>query len=81
MKSNENQENRLVIYTILLNKSDTYDWFRIVNKEKAKAHMKQIAKLGGTKDLYLLETPDSIHDTFIQIANALTPKYGLKLNN
>ena len=81
MKSNENQENRLVIYTILLNVYDTYDWFRIVNKEKAKAHMKQIAKLGGTRSLYLLETPDSMHDTFIQIANALTPKYGLKLNN
>ena len=81
MKSNENQENRLVIYTILLNVYDTWDWFRIVNKEKAIAHMKQIAELGGTKNLYLLETPDSMHDTFIQIANALTPKYGLKLNN
>ena len=81
MKSNENQENRLVIYTILLNMHDYFDLFRKVNREEAKAHMKEIANLGGTKDLFLLETPDSMHDTFIQIADALTPKYGLKLNN
>ena len=61
--------------------SDYFDFFRKVNREEAKAHMKEIAKLGGTEDLNLLETPDSMHDTFIQIAQALTPKYGLKLNN
>ena len=81
MKSNENQENRLVIYTILLNTYDYFDLFRKVNREEAIAHMKEIANLGGTKDLFLLETPDSMHDTFIQIADALTPNYGLKLNN
>lgn len=81
MKSNENQENQIVIYTILLNMSDSLNWFRKVNRKEAIAHMKEIAKLGGTKDLNLLKTPDSMHDTFIQIAEALTPKYGLKLNN
>ena len=81
MKSNENQENRIVIYTILLNMYDFFDLLRKVNREEAIAHMKEIAKLGGTKDLNLLKTPDSMHDTFIQIAQALTPNYGLKLNN
>ena len=61
--------------------SDYFDFFRKVNREEAIAHMNEIAKLGGTKDLNLLETPDSMHDTFIQIAQALTPNYGLKLNN
>ena len=61
--------------------SDSWNWFRKVNRNEAIAHMKEIAKLGGTKDLNLLKTPDSMHDTFIQIAEALTPKYGLKLNN
>ena len=60
---------------------DLLDFIRKVNREEAIAHMKKIAKLGGTKDLNLLKTPDSMHDTFIQIAQALTPKYGLKLNN
>ena len=60
---------------------DLFDFIRKVNREEAIAHMNEIAKLGGTKDLNLLETPDSMHDTFIQIAQALTPNYGLKLNN
>lgn len=80
MMNYENKENPLVIYTIFLNVYDTWDLFRKVNKEEAKLHMQNIAKIGGSKNLYVLNTPDSMHDTFIQIANALTPKYGLKLN-
>ena len=41
--------------------------------------MTEIAKLGGTKELYLLQTPEAIHNTFIKIANAITPGYGLKI--
>ena len=80
MMNNGNKENPLVIYTIFLNVYDTWDLFRMVNKEAARTHMENIAKIGGSKHLYLLNTPDSMHETFIQIANILTPKYGLKLN-
>ena len=41
--------------------------------------MNKIAELGGSKKLFLLETSDAIYSAFIKIANAITPKYGLKI--
>ena len=81
MKTNEKNENKIVIFAILLNIYDTFvtSWFGI-NREKGIKHMTKIARLGGSKDLYLLNTPESMHKTFIKIANSITPRYGLKIN-
>ena len=80
MKTNEQNENNLIIFAILLNLYDRYitSWFGI-NREEGIKHMTKIAKLGGSKDLYILETPESIHKTFIKIANAITQSFGLKI--
>lgn len=81
MKDNQNNEYDLVIYSILLNISDNFitSWFSI-NREKGMQHMKKIAELGGTKDMFNIQIPDDVENTFNKIANAITPKYGLKIN-
>jgi len=43
-------------------------------------HMKKIAELGGTKDMFNIQIPDDVEKTFNKIAKAITPKYGLKIN-
>ena len=80
MITNNNQENKLIIYTILLNKYDSFitSWFGI-NREQGIKFMNEIAALGGSEKLFLVETSDSMHNTFIKIANAITQKYGLKI--
>ena len=80
MITNNNQENKLIIYTILLNKYDSFitSWFGI-NREQGIKFMNEIAALGGSEKLFLVETPDSMHNTFIKIANAITQEYGLKI--
>ena len=81
MQTNENTENHLIIYTILLNTEDEHFWTRWFGigktREEGESHMKKIAELGGTEDVHLVEAPEAIHNTFIKIANAITPKYGL----
>ena len=81
MKTNEKNENKLVIFAILLNIYDKFftSWFGI-NREQGIKHMTKIARLGGSNNLYLLITPDSMHQTFIQIADSITQRYGLKIN-
>ena len=80
MKTNENQENLLIIYTIFLNISDNFftSWFGI-NREEGERHMNKIAQIGGSKASFSLKTPDSMHNTFVKIAEAITQKYGLKI--
>ena len=80
MKTNKGQENHLIIFTILLNIYDSFitSWFG-TNREQGIKHMNKIAELGGSKKLFLLETSDAMYSAFIKIANAITPKYGLKI--
>ena len=42
--------------------------------------MKKIAELGGTKEMFEIQVPEEIDNAFKRIANAITPKYGLKIN-
>ena len=81
MKKNQNNEYDLIIYSILLNLSDNIltSWFGI-NREQGMNHLKKIAELGGTKDMFNIQIPDDVENTFNKIANAITPKYGLKIN-
>ena len=80
-KNIDKDENQLLIYTILLNKSDSYitHYFGI-NREKGIEYMKEIARIGGTNELFITQAPDEIDNAFIKIANAINPKYGLKIN-
>ena len=76
----ENHEKHLIIYTILLNL--TSGFFHSIfgySKDNSKAHMNAIAFFGNSNNLYESQTPDEIHKAFITIANAITPKFGLKL--
>jgi len=80
-KAIDKDENKLFIYTILLNKSDSYiTWYFGTNREKGKEFMNKIAKIGGTNELFFLKTPEDIDNAFIKISNAINPKYGLKIN-
>ena len=81
MNKNQNNEYDLVIYSILLNISDNIftSWF-LINREQGMKHMKNIAELGGTKDMFNIQIPDDVEKTFNKIAKAITPKYGLKIN-
>ena len=80
MITNNNQENKLIIYTILLNKYDSiFTSLFGKNREQGIKFMNEIAALGGSEKLFLVETSDSMHNTFIKIANAITQKYGLKI--
>ena len=80
-KNIDKDENQLLIYTILLNLSDhiLISYFGI-NREKGIEYMNKIAKIGGTNELFLIQTPEEIDNAFIKIANAINPKYGLKIN-
>ena len=42
-------------------------------------HMTKIAELGGTKQMFNIQIPEDVENTFNKIANAITPKYGLKI--
>ena len=81
MNKNQKNEYDLIIYTILLNLSDNLftSWF-LINREQGMNHMKKIAELGGTKDMFNIQIPDDVEKTFNKIAKAITPKYGLKIN-
>ena len=82
MQTNENYENHekhLIIYTILLNLTSSFLHEMFASRENSKRHMNKIADLGKSKNLFELNTPNEIHKAFINIANAITPKFGLKL--
>ena len=80
-KNIDKDENKLLIYTILLNLSDNIlTWYFGINREKGKEYMNKIANIGGTNELFLLHVPEEIDNVFIKIANAINPKYGLKIN-
>ena len=83
MRTNERRENsKLLIYSILLSQSESF--FRrfttYPNREEGITHMTEIAKLGGTKKLFEAQSPEEINNAFQSIANAINPKYGLKIN-
>ena len=83
MRTNENKENsKLLIYSILLSQTDPF--YRPItfypNRVQGIAHMTEIAKLGGTKKLFEAQSPEEINNAFQSIANAINPKYGLKIN-
>ena len=50
-----------------------------INKEQGIRHMKKIAELGGTKEMFEIQVPEEIDNAFKRIADAITPKYGLKI--
>ena len=82
MKTNEKKENsKLLIYSILLSHSDPF--YRPLtlypNRDQGISHMNRIAELGGTKTLFEAQTPEEINNAFQSIANAISPKYGLKI--
>ena len=82
MKTNEKKENsKLLIYTILLSEEDPYyrPFTFYPNRMQGIEHMTEIAKLGGTKKLFEAQSPKEINDAFQSIANAISPKYGLKM--
>ena len=80
-KNLDKDENQLLIYTILLNLSDNFFISHFgINREKGIEYMNAIAKIGGTNELFLIETPEDIDNVLIKIANAINPKYGLKIN-
>ena len=82
MKTNEKKENsKLLIYTILLSQSDPFyrPLTKYPNRNQGITHMTQIAELGGTKNLFEAKTPEQINNAFQNIANAISPKYGLKI--
>ena len=82
MRTNERRENsKLLIYSILLSQTDPF--YRPItfypNRVQGIAHMTEIAKLGGTKKLFEAQSPEEINNAFQSIANAINPKYGLKI--
>jgi len=81
LKKNEGNEFDLVIYSILLNLYDNVytSWFGI-NKEMGIKYMTKIAELGGTKKMFNIQLPEHVEYIFNKIANAITPKFGLKIN-
>ena len=83
MKTNEKRENsKLLIYSILLSQKDPFYrrfFASYPNREEGIAHMTEIAKLGGTKKLFEAQSPEEINNAFQSIANAISPKYGLKI--
>lgn len=80
MNTNKDDEYQLIIYTILLNKNDSFItyWFGI-NREQGLEHMNKIAELGGTKKVYEERTSSELETAFCKIAKAITPKFGLKI--
>ena len=81
MRNNQNNEYDLIIYSILLNLSDSiFTSLFGIDREKGMNHMRNIARLGGTNDMFNIQFPDDVENTFTRIANAITPKFGLKIN-
>ena len=82
MKTNEKRENsKLLIYTILLSEEDPFyrSFTFYPNREQGIKHMTEIAELGGTNRLFKAQSPEEINNAFQSIANAISPKYGLKM--
>lgn len=85
-KSNINtNENGLNIYTIFFRASYMYDNLihNIVyeSSDASAEHMNKIAKLGGTKKTEDESTYQGLDDAFQKIADAINPKFGLKIYN
>lgn len=80
-KNKNNNEYDLIIYSILLNISDSFITSLFgINRDQGMSHLNKIAELGGTKKMFEIQIPDDIDNTFNKIAKAITPKYGLKIN-
>ena len=83
MKTNEKRENsKLLIYSILLSQKENIlrrIFTSYPNREQGIDHMNEIARLGGTKKLLEAQSPEEINNAFQSIANAISPKYGLKI--
>ena len=81
MKKNEGNEYDLIIYSILLNLYDSIITSLFgINKEMGIKHLTKIAELGGTKEMFNIQLPEHVEYIFNKIANAITPKFGLKIN-
>lgn len=85
-KSNNNtKENGLNIYTIFFRASYMYDNFIhntfYESNDSSVEHMNKIAKLGGTEKTEDENTYQGLDDAFQKIANAINPKFGLKIYN
>ena len=82
MKTNkdDDDENQLIIYTIILNINDSF-WTSVfgTNRQKSIRIMTEIARLGGTERVYEETSSLELENTFIKIAKTITPKFGLKV--
>ena len=80
-KNKNNNEYDLIIYSILLNISDSFITSLFgINRDQGMSHLNKIAELGGTKKVYEERTSSELETAFCKIAKAITPKYGLKIN-
>ena len=81
MNEENGKENSLIIYTIFLssnshNSNFIHFYFNINN---AKNHLNEIAILGGTNQVFEENSFSGLDKAFQKIANAINPKFGLKL--
>ena len=76
MNEENGKENSLIIYTIFLksNSHNSNNYF-----SQAKNHLNEIAILGGTNQVFEENSFSGLDKAFQKIANAINPKFGLKL--
>lgn len=81
MNEENGKENSLIIYTIFLSsnshKINFIHFFSNTNNEKN--HLNEIAILGGTNQVFEENSFSGLDKAFQKIANAINPKFGLKL--
>ena len=78
MNSNKEKgkENKLLIYTIYFGEESIWEWFH-----SCYNHLKLIAKLGNTGDVYKETTFIGLDTTLQKISNSINPNIGLKYNS
>ena len=70
MNEEKGKENSLIIYSIFLSSE---------SDNTAKNHLNEIAILGGTNQVFEENSFSGLDKAFQKIANAINPKFGLKL--
>ena len=77
MKTNENSENKLEIYTIFF-RGDR-GWLDIWNEHgKYKNYLNNIAKKGGTENVRDIKSFSDLNTNLKNIAHSINQHYGLK---
>ena len=75
MNSNKENENKLLIYTIYFGTNSLWEYFN-----SCYDHLKSIAILGNTNDVYVEKTFIGLDSTLQKISNSINPNFGLKYN-